>query len=84
VQSIYEKHVGLKANANNKNLNVENLIIKHICVQKGPAIPHNGRHGGRLVKIAHVEVVLCEKEKKTEDKKEDRRKARVEKKSKKN
>jgi ribosomal protein uL22 len=72
-----------KANANNKNLNVDNLIIKGACVQKAPDVAHYGRHSGRIVKQAHLEIVLCEKEEKKDDKKEERRKKRTQKNTKK-
>ena len=67
-----------KANANNKNLNVDNLVIKNVCVQQASATHRYGRHYGRVVKQAHIEVVLCEKEEKKNDKKEERRKRRTE------
>lgn len=59
----------VRHNAEDKNLNADNLIIKHVCVQRGPTQHHYGRHSGRQVKQSHVEIVVCEKEK-TDDKKE--------------
>ena len=48
------------ANAVYKNLNEENLVICHICVQKGPNQPKSGRHGGRMVKQCHIEIAITE------------------------
>jgi ribosomal protein uL22 len=59
----------VRHNAQDKNLNVDNLIIKNICVQNGPKQFHYGRHSGRLVKQSHMEIVVCEKEEKNDDSK---------------
>lgn len=50
----------VKSNAEDKNLNSELLQIKHVAVQKAPNAHHPGRHGGRLVKQCHVEIVVSE------------------------
>ncbi|MFA6088959.1 MAG: 50S ribosomal protein L22 [Candidatus Woesearchaeota archaeon] len=55
------------SNANEKNLNVDNLIIKHVCVQTGPSDYHHGRQGSRSVKQCHVEIAVCEEEQKVLD-----------------
>ena len=47
-------------NAVFKNLEIENLKIVHINAQKASAPTQNGRHGGRVMKRTHVEVVLAE------------------------
>src|SRR3989338_4981406 len=47
-----------EANATNKGLSVNDLMVKHICAQRGPKQLHYGRQGGRRHKRTHVEVVL--------------------------
>ncbi len=48
-----------EANAHQKN--IENLILKHICVHRASKPWHYGRQRRRQMKRAHVEVVLAQK-----------------------
>lgn len=48
----------VEANAQAKGLNAGDLIIAHIQAHKAGRRLHGGRHGGRLMKRAHIEVVV--------------------------
>jgi large subunit ribosomal protein L22 len=48
-----------EANAQFKGLSTGDLLVRHICSQRGPTSPHYGRLG-RNAKRSHIEVVLCE------------------------
>lgn len=48
-----------EANAQLKGLSTANLVIKHICAQRGGKVMHYGRNRGEA-KNTHIEVVLCE------------------------
>lgn len=70
-----------EANAQFKGLSTADLLVRHICSQRGPTSPHYGRLG-RNAKRSHIEVVLCEskdiKEKKqARQKRNDARDARI-------
>jgi len=54
-----------EANAQFKGLNTGNLVISHICSQKGPNTWRHGRQSRRKMKRAHVEVIVEEKSKST-------------------
>jgi large subunit ribosomal protein L22 len=60
---------GAEANAQFKGLNVNSLVITHICAKKGSNAWHYGRKGGRHMKRTHVEIVLEEVEKTEKPKK---------------
>lgn len=62
----------LKANAADKNLDDENLLLVHVSAQRGPVLWHYGRKRGRQRKCTHFEAVA--KEIKAEKKKEDLKK----------
>lgn len=51
----------VEANAQFKGLNTSQLIIRHICAQKGGKAWHYGRKRGRKMKRTTIEVVLEEK-----------------------
>ena len=59
----------LQANAENKGLNTENLVIDFASANQGPKIWHSSRHRGRRMKRAHVELRVKEEEKVKEKKK---------------
>ncbi len=64
-----------ESNAQFKGLSTADLVVRHISAQRGPTSFHYGRKRRRLMKRAHVEVVLREakeakKEKKQAPKKE--------------
>ncbi len=48
------------AHAQSKGLSTPKLRIVHICVQQAPHQLRGGRFRGRLIKRAHVEVVVAE------------------------
>lgn len=50
------------ANARNKGLDAQKLVLHSIVAKQGPASWHFGRHLGRRRKLAHVEVVVSELE----------------------
>lgn len=52
----------VEANAQNKGLNVDNLIIKTIVVNKASAPWRYGRFRRRKTKRTHIEIVVEEKE----------------------
>lgn len=60
---------GAEANAQFKGLNVNSLVISHICAKKGTTAWHYGRKGGRRAKRTNIEIVLEEVEQKKEEKK---------------
>lgn len=49
-----------EANAQSKGLNTKELVIAHIAANNGGRRFHGGRHGGRLMKRSHIEVVVAE------------------------
>ncbi|PIN70483.1 50S ribosomal protein L22 [Candidatus Woesearchaeota archaeon CG11_big_fil_rev_8_21_14_0_20_43_8] len=57
-----------EANAINKGFNASSLVISHISVQKAANQWHYGRSRGRVMKRAHLEIVLEEASKKADDK----------------
>ena len=56
-------------NAQNKNLDTTNLLIKHICAHKASTPWHFGRYRRRKMKRTHLEIVVEEIRQKKEDKK---------------
>ena len=64
-----------EANAQFKGLNTSRLEIAHICAQKAARPLHFGRHRGRQMKRAHIEVVLEEGVKEEKKGKESKAKA---------
>jgi len=59
-----------ESNAQFKGLSTGDLVIAHICAQRGPTTWHYGRHRRREAKRAHIEIVVeeiksVEKKKKT-------------------
>ncbi len=50
-----------EANAQNKGLNSNNLVIKHISAQKGTRVQRHKRNGSVMAQLTHIEVVLEEK-----------------------
>ena len=66
-------------NAQDKSLNTESIVIRHICAHKGSSPAHMGRHPGREMKRTHFEIILEEQEK--ADKKKVADKKTVEKKA---
>lgn len=80
-----------EANAQSKGLDTSKLVISEIKANKGSKGYHFGRHRGRLTKRTHIDVVLTEAEgigkgvekkqgteKKSEDTKQSKQKARRE------
>ena len=53
------------ANANQKGLDTNNLIIKAVVAKQGPKSMRYGRHRGRKAKRTHVEIIVMENKKKT-------------------
>lgn len=49
-------------NAQFKGMNAGKLVVAHIAAHKAPEPFHGGRHRGRTMKRAHVEVVIREQE----------------------
>ncbi|MBS1266243.1 MAG: 50S ribosomal protein L22 [Candidatus Woesearchaeota archaeon] len=75
---------GAIANAENKGLNKDDLYIKHVCSHIASRPWHYGRHRGRKMKRAHVEIVLEEKDiKKTQKKSKSKKSSKKKQKSKK-
>ena len=60
----------VEANAQFKGLNTSNLVIAHISSHKAAKSWHYGRKSRRRMKRTNVEIVVEEKSKKTDDKKE--------------
>src|SRR3989344_3302237 len=63
----------LETNAQDKGLNTDNLVIKHIKADYGSRIWHRGRQSRQKMKRTHIEVVTEEMEKETKPK-EDKQK----------
>jgi len=57
----YNRDVGHKANAENKGLDVENLIISEVKANKGPGQYHYGRKRSRKMKNTHLFIKVVEK-----------------------
>ena len=49
-----------ESNAQNKGLS-QDLVIKHLAANKGNMQWHHGRQSRRQMKIANIEIVVCEK-----------------------
>ena len=64
----------VEANAQFKGLNTSNLIIAHVSAHKAGKTWHFGRQSRRRMKRTNVEIIVEEKAKKTEDKKEHKQK----------
>ena len=64
----------VEANAQFKGLNTSNLIIAHVSAHKAGKTWHFGRQSRRRMKRTNVEIIVEEKSKKTEDKKEHKQK----------
>ncbi len=62
-----------EANANNKGLNSDDLIVIHLSVDKGVTRYKYGRHRGRRAKSTHVQVILYEQSSKKSKKKESKK-----------
>lgn len=60
----------VEANAQFKGLNTSNLTIAHVSAHKSGKSWHFGRHSRRRMKRTNVEIVVEEKTKKMENKKE--------------
>lgn len=58
----------VEANAQDKGLNSDNLIIAHIKADKGSKVWHRGRQSRQAMKRTHIEIIVEEKEKKVERK----------------
>jgi len=58
------------ANANQKGLDVNNLLIKAAVAKQGPKVFRYGRHRGRTAKRTHIEIVLTQLTAKSPVKKE--------------
>jgi len=57
----------VNANATQKGLDTNNLVIKTVVAKQGPKTPRYGRKRGRTAKRTHIEVVVEEvKQKETE------------------
>lgn len=50
-----------EANAQNKGLNSNNLVLTHISANTGTRIQRHKRKGARRAKMTHIEVILEEK-----------------------
>lgn len=50
----------LEANAQDKGLNISNLIIKKLMPNKASLPWHHGRHRGRKMKRSHIEIIAEE------------------------
>ena len=50
-----------ESNAQSKGLSTPDLIVKHICAQKGSNVGRFGRQRGRKAKRTHIEIILTEK-----------------------
>lgn len=64
----------VEANAQNKGLNTDALIITHMSANKASRPWHYGRKARRKMKRTHIEIVVEEKEKKQEKPKEKKHK----------
>ena len=60
----------VEANAQFKGFNTSNLIVAHVSAHKAGKAWHYGRKSRRKMKRTNVEIVVEEKSKKTDDKKE--------------
>ncbi|MDP3765096.1 MAG: 50S ribosomal protein L22 [Nanoarchaeota archaeon] len=60
----------VEANAQFRGLNTSNLIIAHVSAHKAGKAMHFGRKSRRRMKRTNVEIIVEEKAKKIEDKKE--------------
>ena len=58
----------VETNAQDKGLNTDNLVIKHIKADYGSRIWHRGRQSRQKMKRTHIEVVTEEMEKETKPK----------------
>ncbi len=60
----------IKANAQDKGLNEDNLVVIHAAAQKASKVWRYGRKRGRTRKLAHLEMIATEikEKKKTEEK----------------
>ena len=67
-EAILQLFESVEANAQFKGLNTSLLQIVHLCSHKASAPRHAGRIPGRVMKRAHVEVIVEEKAEKKEDK----------------
>lgn len=65
---------GVEANAQFKGLNTSNLVITHVSAHKAGKAWHFGRKSRRRMKRTNIEIVVEEKAKKTEEKKEHKHK----------
>lgn len=60
----------VNANASQKGLDTNSLVIKAVVAKQGPKTFHYGRHRGRKAKRTHIEIIVMEiKQKKPEPKK---------------
>ncbi|MBS3112684.1 50S ribosomal protein L22 [Candidatus Woesearchaeota archaeon] len=50
----------VEKNAQSKSLNIETLKIIHMNAHKASTPVHAGRHGGRVMKRTHVEILVAE------------------------
>jgi len=53
----------VEANARNKNIDTDNLVISHTNAQKASRPMHAGRQRGTLMKRTHVEIIVEERKK---------------------
>jgi large subunit ribosomal protein L22 len=67
-KKILELLDAVEANAQNKGLDTNSLVIKHICAHKGTRIMHHGRSPGTKRKSTHIEIVVEEMKKIDKDK----------------
>jgi len=58
-------------NAQFKGMNVEKLAVVHIAAHKASRPSHGGRHRGRSMKRAHIEIILQERQDKVKEQKKE-------------
>ncbi|MBS3162690.1 50S ribosomal protein L22 [Candidatus Woesearchaeota archaeon] len=63
-----------EANAENKGLDKELLVVQNVIANKGTTQVRAGRKRARHAKRTHVQVILIEKEKKKEEKPKEQKK----------
>jgi large subunit ribosomal protein L22 len=75
-EEFLEMLESVEANAQFKGLNTSNLFIVHLCVHDAPKQRHYGRRG-RLMKRAHLEIIVKERQAKKEEKQRERKEKSV-------
>ena len=64
----------VETNAQDKGLNTDNLLIKHVKADHGTRILHRGVRGRERMKRTHLEIIVEEKETKNKPKTEQKQK----------